>query len=195
MSCNFSHLYRHVKDEPCGAALAMPGTGDTIYVFDIDACFPDGAPSPQDATKDSNTEGFYDAATFKKGLQKGSVIAIDIKADSGQVTSEKNEDNEGRSLVGTAIVDHSIDDFSAIDEAMAFSNIGVLFPDNAGDFYVIMSPFKRTQYTCNYDSGTTYDSDHGFTITFTCSPVLYACPKVRLTATELSSFKYTTPNT
>lgn len=189
MSCNFNHLYRHVKGEKCGDALAMPGTGDTIYVFDIDDCFGEDVPEPSDGTG-TNTEGFYDAGKFLAGITKGRVIAIDIKADSGQVTSEKNEDNEGRSLVGTAVVDHSIDDFSKIDEAMAFRNIGVLFPDNAGDYYVIMSAYKRTQYTCNYDSGTTYDSDHGFTITFTCNPVLYACPKVKLTMAALENCKY-----
>lgn len=175
----------------------MPGTGDTIYIFDIDECFGENVPEPLSAADGDTPEGFYDASAIREGLSNGTagggknIFSIDIKPDSGQVTSEKAEEGEGRSLVGTAVVDHSIGDFSKVDEALAFRNIGVLIPDNAGAYYVIMSKYKRTQYTCNYDSGTTYDSDHGFTITFTCNPVLYACPKVKLTQTAITNLIHT----
>lgn len=177
--CNISSLLRYDSNSRC--SMTMPGTGDTIYVFDIDDTFGDAIPNPGD-------DGFYTAAQFANILKSRQALhKIDIKSDSGQVTSEKGEDTEGRSLVGTAIVDHNIVKFQAMDEAMSFRNMGALFPDNNGNYYVIMSSYKRTQYTSNYDSGTTYDSDHGFTITFTVSPVYFGCPKATMSDTDIKA--------
>lgn len=164
------------------------GTGDRIYVFDLDE---DGVDVLKDMAP-ANT-GFYDVDTFISALN-GKIYPIDIKTDSGQVTSEKAEDSESRTLTGTAVIDHSIDKFLAIDAAMAFMNLGVLIPIDDKSCYVIMSPYRRVKYSSNYDSGTTYDSDHGFTITFTVSPVLYACPMVKLTAAHLRSMSNTDDN-
>lgn len=175
----YCNLDKHITraENQCGKPM-FAGTGDRIYIFDMN-CFKDGIPAPQG--------GKYDADEILKGLPdttgngiQSKCYAIDIKSDSGQVTSEKAEGSEFRTLTGTAVIDHHVNTFLAIDRAIAGSNVGVLIPDGTkNSFYVLMSPFgKRTKYSSNYDSGTTYDSDHGFTITFTVAPVYSACPRV-----------------
>lgn len=183
--CNLTALLKSNNKNTCGTFVPA-GTGDRIYVFDLDddviGQIKDVAPADT---------GFYNEETFKNVLN-GRLYPIDIKTDTGQVTSEKAEDAEGRTLTGTAVIDHSIDRFLAIDAAMAFMNLGVLIPMDDQKCYVIMSPYKRVKYSSNYDSGTTYDSDHGFTITFTVSPVLYGCPMVLLSGSDLRNLMNTT---
>ena len=182
--CNLNSLVRKPAGQTC--TFVPAGTGDRIYVFDLD----DPALSGLIGLEPDGT-GFYDTDTFKSVLNQR-IFPIDIKSDSGQVTSEKAEDQQGRTLTGTAVIDHNIDKFLAIDAAMGFMNLGVIIPMDSTKCYVIMSPYKRVKYSSNYDSGTTYDSDHGFTITFTVSPVIYGCPMVKLSSSDLNTLANTT---
>lgn len=186
ISCNLLNVTR--KKSACDKPM-FAGTGDRIYVFEMER-FKDGIPSPcgglyntDDILNGISKEG--DSDRYQDNGIQGHCYAIDIKPDSGQVTSEKAEGSDFRTLTGTAVIDHHVNDFLAVDRAIAGSNIGVLIPDGSGYFYVLMSPFgKRTKYSSNYDSGTTYDSDHGFTITFTVAPVYSACPRVKIDNTS-----------
>lgn len=169
INCNLKSVTKRTSS--CSKPM-FSGTGDRIYVFNIDDFV------GEDGEYLSPTAGMYDASAVA-GALSNKCFAIDIKQDSGQVTSEKAEGSDFRQITATAIVDHSQDEFMAIDRAIAGSNVGVLIPDNSGSFYVVASPFgKETKYTSNFDSGTTYDSDHGFTITFVVSPVYSGCPRV-----------------
>lgn len=177
--CNLDkHITRTAN--ACGTP-NFAGTGDRIYIFDME-CFADGIPTPSAGKYNPSDILNGLTGTTGNGVQK-KCYAIDIKTDSGQVTSEKAEGSEFRTLTGTAVVDHHVNKFLAVDRAIAGSNVGVLIPDGGiNSYYVLMSPFgKRTKYSSNYDSGTTYDSDHGFTITFTVAPVYSACPRVTFT--------------
>lgn len=168
-ACNLSALVKKASSSACQSYIPA-GVGDRVYLFDIDDMFRDGYPVPND-------DGFVDAAR----INVSKLFALDIKVDSGQVTSEKGEDSQSRSLVFTGIVDHSIDKFLAIDGAIGNGmNVGVIVPVDNEKSYIIYSPYRSTKYASNYDSGTTYDSDHGFTITFTCSPVLFGCPMIKI---------------
>lgn len=164
MACN---LLSALKDDK-RCKIAMAGTGDRVFFFDkADLVEAEGAvPEPGDG-------GVYATDAFNS-LQEGQKLAaVDIKTDSGQVTSEKGADNEANSLVGTFVVADNVEDFNELEHALRFKDFGVFIPKVGGGYYVIMSPYKKTTIESNYDSGTTYDSDHGFTVTCTAAPAEY----------------------
>ncbi len=143
----------------------MAGTGDRAFFFDKDELI---AAIVGHKLPEPGADGKYAEDAFVK-LQ-GLLAAVDIKPNSGQVTSEKGAENEASSQVGTFVVCDNIDAFNELEHALRFKDFGCLIPKVGGGFYVIMSPYKKTQLESNYDSGTTYDSDHGFTVTLTAAP-------------------------
>lgn len=163
MACN---LKSALKDKN-NCKLTMAGTGDRVFFFDKNDLYgEDGAlPVPGDGGK-------YEANAFAN-LQ-GKLYAVDIKTDSGQVTSAKTAEVEANSQIGTFVVADNIDAFNETAHALAFMDFGCFIPRVGGGYYVIMSPYKKTKLENNYDSGTTYDSDHGFTATVTAAPCEYA---------------------
>lgn len=162
MACDLLSALKDAKR----CKIAMAGTGDRVYFFDKEVLSTtDGSiPEPGDG-------GVYAPEAFNS-LQ-GTLAAVDIKTDSGQVTSEKGADNEANSLVGTFVVADNVEKFNELEHALRFKDFGVFIPKVGGGFYVIMSPWKKTTIESNYDSGTTYDSDHGFTVTCTAAPAEY----------------------
>lgn len=163
MGCN---LKSALKDKTT-CKLSLAGTGDRAFFFDkADLYGEDGVlPEPGDGGK-------YAAADFAP-LQ-GKLVAVDIKSNSGQVTSSKTAETEANSQVGTFVCTDNIDGFNELAHALAFIDFGCLIPRVGGGYYVIMSPYKKTTLENNYDSGTTYDSDHGFTVTVTAAPSEYS---------------------
>lgn len=163
MACN---LKSALKDKTT-CKLTMAGTGDRAFFFDkADLYGDDGIlPVPGEGGK-------YDASAF--AALQGKLVAVDIKPDSGQVTSAKTAETEANSQVGTFVVTDNIDNFNETAHALAFIDFGVIIPKVGGGYYIVMSPYKKTKIENNYDSGTTYDSDHGFTVTVTAAPVEYA---------------------
>lgn len=189
MSCNFNNAFKDSKS----CAIAMAGTGDRVYFFDKDKWLTSINNAADDESDSSITtkgfpkpgyEGFYgnndDGSDDDKEviaklnlLNNTNLWAVDIKTDSGQVTSEKSADNEASSQVGTFVVADNIEAFNELAHTLAFVDYGVIIPRVGGGFYVVMSPYKKTTLENNYDSGTTFDSDHGFTATVTASPSEY----------------------
>lgn len=163
MACN---LKSALKDKTT-CKLSMAGTGDRAFFFDKSVLYGDDGVLPEPG------EGGKYAAADLADLN-GKLYAVDIKPDSGQVTSAKAAEVEANSQVGTFVVTDNIDAFNETAHALAFMDFGCLIPRVGGGFYVIMSPYKKTKIENNYDSGTTYDSDHGFTVTVTAAPCEYA---------------------
>lgn len=161
-NCN---LVSALKDaEKCKITLA--GTGDRVFFFDKDELLTkmEGGKLPE-----PDESGVYAEDAFAN-LQ-GILAAVDIKPDSGQVTSAKSAEVDASSQVGTFIVRDNIEAFNKLEHTLRFKDFGCLIPKPGGGYYVIMSPYKKTTLESNYDSGTTYDSDHGFTVTATAAPV------------------------
>ena len=197
MSCKYINAFKNA--ESC--KITMAGTGDRVYFFDKDEwttaisnAIKGGADAPESVEEGSITteglpepgyKGFYglkddgtddEEVIAKLNLLNGKDVtlwAVDIKTDSGQVTSEKSDTNEASSQVGTFVVADNIENFNELAHTLAFVDYGCLIPRVGGGFYVVMSPYKKPTLSNNYDSGTTYDSDHGFTATVTASPCEY----------------------
>lgn len=139
------------------------GVGDRVYFArkaDLTA-----KPTIEDFNPDTNE---YKAAAFND-LQ-GKMYAIDIKPDSGQVTGEGAEGVEGHSNVGTFVVNKNVDAAVAVLRNARMLDCVWFIPDNKGKYYVLYSSAKKARVATNYDSGTTYDSDHGVTATVTVAP-------------------------
>lgn len=164
MACNLLNALK--QDKKC--KITMAGTGDRVYFFDKNDLLDGGQislPEPDD-------KGVYEEKAFDN--LNGKLAAVDIKTDSGQVTSEKGADNEANSQVGTFVVADNVEDFNELEHALRFKDFGCFIPKVGGGYYVIMSPYKKTTIESNYDSGTTYDSDHGFTVTVTAAPAEFS---------------------
>ena len=171
MACNLLNALKDAKR----CKIAMAGTGDRVVFFDKDALLQKITEDPEgkygSALPEPGVGGIYppDCAFMAlEGLE--TLAAVDIKTDSGQVTSEKGAENEANSLVGTFVVADNIDNFTQVEHTLRFQNFGAFIPRIGGGYYVIMSPYKKTTLESNFDSGTTYDSDHGFTVTLTAAP-------------------------
>lgn len=170
MACNLISALKDAKQ----CKIAMAGTGDRVFFFDKDellAAISADAEAEVKALPEPGDKGIYPANAFK--YLEGKLAAVDIKTDSGQVTSEKGADNEANSLVGTFVVSDNVENFNELEHALRFKDFGCFIPKVGGGYYVIMSPYKKSTIESNYDSGTTYDSDHGFTVTVTAAPAEY----------------------
>lgn len=164
MACNLKSALKNQTT----CKLAMAGTGDRVYFFDkANLLTQDVTSYPEPGDGGVYPEGAFD-------LLQGHLYAVDIKTDSGQVTSSKGAEVEANSQVGTFVVTDNIDAFNQTAHALGFIDFGCFIPRVGGGYYVIMSPYKKTKMENNYDSGTTYDSDHGFTVTVTAAPSEYA---------------------
>lgn len=188
MACNLINAYAAAGND---CKITMAGTGSRAYVFNKDdwktAIDENADPSITDGTVPT-TKGFPKPGKYgfyglddegevdldaKAKLNLLKLYAIDIKTDSGQVTSEKGEDNKAASQIGQFVVDGNIEAFNEIARTLAFIDFGMLIERVGGGFYVVMSPWKSAKLNNAYDSGTTFDSDHGFTAQVTASPSEY----------------------
>lgn len=161
--CNLKSVI--LSGESCETNYA--GVGDRVY-FGLKSDL-DKKPTIDDFETGKNC---YKSSAFSD-LQ-GKLYAIDIKADSGQVTGEGAEGVEGHSNVGTFVVDKNVDDAVAVLRSARMLDTIWFIPDGKGKYYVLYSATKKAKVADNYDSGTTYDSDHGLTVTITVAPCEFA---------------------
>ena len=56
-------------------------------------------------------------------------------------------------------------------------NFGAMVSDGMGKYYVLYSPDFDSVFELSSDTGDTPDSDHGHTLTITCSPMIYPLTK------------------
>lgn len=161
MNCNLKNLIQDANN--CNSNYA--GTGDRAYFFkksDLTT-----KPTSDDFKEGTNE---YESTAFPYSDLNGKLYAIDIKSGSGQVTGEDAEGVDGYSNVGTFVVDKNLDAAAAVLRTTKMIDVVWFIPDGKGKFYVLYSPYKKVQQTSPFDSGTTYDSDHGHTVTLTVAP-------------------------
>lgn len=188
MACDLLNAYAATGNS---CKISMAGTGTRAYLFLRDEWKakiddrvkrkPPHVPNPQ--TYGLPTPGKYGIYGLDKNgnydtdavikLMLLDLYAIDIKTDSGQVTSEKGEDNKAASQIGQFVIDGNIEAFNEIARSLAFKDFGMIIPKVGGGYYVVMSPWKSAKLQNAYDSGTTFDSDHGFTAQVSASPCEY----------------------
>lgn len=166
-TCNLNSALKNA--DKCKLDLA--GTGDRVFFFDKEAFLAKIAAANEGVGKypEPDESGAYAEDAFAQ--LEGLLAAVDIKPNSGQVTSSKGAEINAGSSVGTFVVVDNVPEFNKLEHSLRFKDFGCLIPKTDGSFYVIMSPYKKTTIESNYDSGTTYDSDHGFTVTVTAAPV------------------------
>ncbi len=120
-------------------------------------------------------------------------VKIKIVADTGQVTANNNPGGGGFNNIVTARVGKDLKKMSALSRRLNnMDDYFVFVPTGkTNEYYVVGDPNRAMQYQDNFDSGTTPESDHGHTLTFTVNSCLYSAPtwtgSVNVVATEGSS--------
>lgn len=164
MACNL----KNVGSSAVSCKENFSGVGTKLFLFlpeDLQAV------PTYDEEKAEYTEASF---TFKEG--KGAYEVI-LKPKSGKVTSSSNANGGGFSNVFTGIVAKSMDEMSHIARVLNNRNFGAMVSDGSGKYYVLYSPDFDNEFSLESDTGDTPDSDHGHTLTITCSPMLYPLTK------------------
>ena len=146
------------------------GVGSKLYIFFPEDFDTTGAPQIDDKSN------MYTAASFKFTEGKGA-YEVALKPKSGKVTSTSNPNGGGFSNVLTGVVAKDMDKMSWMGRIMNNRNFGAMISDGAGKYIVLYSPDFDVEFSMESDTGDTPDSDHGHTITITCSPMLYPLMK------------------
>lgn len=144
------------------------GVGTRLFLFlpeDLEA-----APTYDD----EKAEFAADSFTFKTG--KGA-YEVYLKPKSGKVTSTSNPNGGGFSNVLTGTVAKDLDNMAHLLRTLNNRNFGAMVSDGTGKYYVVYDPTFDAEISVEFDSGDAPDSDHGFTFTITCSPMLYPATK------------------
>lgn len=173
MACNLANI----GSSSVSCRENLSGVGSRLFLFlpeDLES-----APTYDEEKAEYTTSSF----TFKEG--KGA-YEVYLKPKSGKVTSSSNANAGGFSNVFTGIVAKSMDEMSHLMRVLNNRNFGAMVSDGAGKYYVLYSPDYDNEFSSESDSGDTPDSDHGHTLTITCSPMLYPMTKWEGTLTMAS---------
>lgn len=165
MPCTLKHLKR--SSDNCSENYS--GIGTSVYV-----AFVDDLETPVEY---SDTMAGFDGEadfTFKKG--KG-FYQLDIKKKSGKVTAESNGQGKGFTNVLTFVMNQNMEDMALISRAM--NNVDTLWAaaDGKGSYYMIYDKNFAPEVAISADTGDAPDSDNGFTVTVTGTPMRYPLPK------------------
>lgn len=107
----------------------------------------------------------------------GKLVAVDIKEQSGQVTSESTPDGGGFSNVCTFTVAKNMEKYAHNLRTLNNQKFGAFCPDGNGGYYAFYSVMGSATMTNSGDTGNTFDSDHGHTTTLTAAPMYYPMMK------------------
>ena len=164
MACTLKHLKRSAQT--CEENYS--GIGTSVYV-----AFVDDLDGQCDYAEDK--AGFDDTA-FKFKAGKG-FYQLDIKKKSGKVTAESNGQGKGFTNVLTFVMNQNMEDMALISRAM--NNVDTLWAaaDGKGGYYMIYDKNFAPEVAISADTGDAPDSDNGFTVTVTGTPMKYPLPK------------------
>lgn len=150
-----------IADEMCKTELA--GNGDQIYYFkralvkDLDI----------DEKGNLNPDDFVDAV-------RGKVYQLDMHSDTVQGTATVEDDQTAGQSQLTARADKGEQDFRQFDRTARYADFAYMAVSATGFLRLYYGQHKRNKYSSSYDTGTEYNSDHGFTITITAPATEYA---------------------
>lgn len=180
MALSCSNLI-HVKDKAT-CTENFSGVGTRLFLFlpeDLEA-----APQYDEQAAEYTTDSF----TFKTG--KGA-WEIHLKPKSGKVTSTSNANGGGFSNVFTGVVAKNMHDMSFLARILNNRNFGAMVKADDESYYVLYSATFDNEFSLESDTGDTPDSDHGHTLTITCSPMYYPLTKWKNTLTVVSDTEQT----
>lgn len=145
-----------------------PGTGNKLYLFDIDTCFPTRVPVPKDGTNEYTWTEILNGVedTEDPGID-GNLYCVVLKPNTGHPTGTREQGKFITSKVIECTVDKNIDEFVALDAVIPHFNLGAIISDRAGKYYVYMSADDALLYNSNLDMGAGVSDDAGVTFTLT----------------------------
>lgn len=150
-----------VVDDMCQTELA--GNGDQIYYFDRSLV----------KDLDIDVKGNLNADEFVAAVQ-GKVYQLDMHSDTVQGTATVEDDQTAGQSQLTARADKGEQDFRQFDRTARYADYAYMAVSTTGFLRLYYGQFKRNKYSSSYDTGTEYNSDHGFTITITAPATEYA---------------------
>lgn len=179
MGCTLNHVIIDTKE--CEENFS--GVGSRIFLF----LMSDLADVEDETTHvvtpkwaRSETKAEFTPESFKS-LQ-GKLFAIDIKEQSGKVTSESTPNGGGFSNVLAFTVAKAMAAYAFDLRTLNNVKFGAFISDGKGGYYAFVSVFDSCQISNSGDTGDTFDSDHGHTTTITAAPMYYPfmrwCPVV-----------------
>lgn len=150
-----------IVGEMCQTELA--GNGDSIYYFN------------RSLVKDLpiDEKGNLDADAFVAAVT-GHVYQLDMHSDTVQGTATVEDDQTAGQSQLTARADKGEQDFRQFDRAARYADFAYMAVSTTGFLRLYYGQHKRNKYASSYDTGTEYNSDHGFTITITAPATEYA---------------------
>ena len=148
-------------DDMCQTELA--GNGDQVYYFDR-ALVKD---LDIDENGNLNADEFVAAVT-------GKVYELDMHTDTVQGTATVEDDQTAGQSQLTARSDKGEQAFRRFDRLARYQDFAYMAVSTTGFLRLYYGQFKRAKYSSSYDTGTEYNSDHGFTITVTVPATEYA---------------------
>ena len=165
MACTMMHLKRSAQS--CEENYS--GIGTSVYV-----AFVEDLETPVKYSE--KFAGFDGENDFKFKAGKG-FYQLDIKKKSGKVTAESNGQGKGFTNVLTFVMNQNMEDMALISRAM--NNVDTLWAaaDGKGGYYMIYDENFAPEVAISADTGDAPDSDNGFTVTVTGTPMKYPLPK------------------
>ena len=163
LSCDL----KDIAQASAGCEEQLSGLGNTVYV-----AYPEdlaGTPGYAADKAEFDTSAF----TFKpsKGAWK-----IRCKKQSVHLTSTGNEGPKGFNVQLVFVIDRDVENASQVIRILKNRGDAIFFVENPsvpGTYRVVYDPVAGTEINANYDSGTTPDSDSGYTVTVTSNPNRY----------------------
>lgn len=150
-----------IADEMCQTELA--GNGDQIYYF------------KRELVKDLSIDkqGNLNPDDFVAAV-RGKVYQLDMHSDTVQGTATVEDDQTAGLSKLTARADKGEQDFRQFDRTARYADFAYMAVSATGFLRLYYGQHKRNKYSSSYDTGTEYNSDHGFTITITAPATEYA---------------------
>lgn len=171
MACNLKHLKR--SSQSCEENYS--GIGTSVYV-----AFVEDLEAPVEYS--DSAAGFNGVADFKFKSGKG-FYQLDIKKKSGKVTAESNGQGKGFTNVLTFVINNNMEDMALISRAMNNADTlwmaatGTKNKEGMDGYYAIYDKNFAPEVAISADTGDTPDSDNGFTVTVTGTPMRYPLPR------------------
>ena len=164
MTCALKHIKRASTD----CTESYSGIGTSVFVAFVEDL--------KEQYDYSDSKAGFDEAAFEFKPGKG-FYQLDIKKKTGKVTAESNGQGKGFTNVLTFVMNHNMDDMALISRAI--NNVDTLWAaaDGKGGYYMIYDKNFAPEVAISADTGDAPDSDNGFTVTVTGTPMRYPLPK------------------
>ena len=177
LSCDL----KDIAQAAAGCEEQLSGLGNMVYV-----AYPEDLTATPEYSEDAAT---FDSSAFTFKASKGA-WKIRCKKQSVQLTATGNEGPKGFNVQLVFVVDRDVENASQVIRILKNRGDAIFFvenPSSPGTYRVVYDPVAGTEINANYDSGTTPDSDSGYTVTVTSNPNRYGLTSWTGTLTLASS--------